>query len=160
MVTKFLIVSLCITAGTMTGAVFSKRLKSRACYFDELLGLVNRIMAEVKFRKNTTKSILTEFCKECTSPLVGHLTEYLNCTDYSALKLSKSILTNDETEEVRKLLLSLGTSDSTTQLFELENSRLKVSQMLVTAEEKRKKLGGTYIKLGFFAGLTLGIIIL
>ena len=160
MITKFLIVALCIVTGTMTGAVFSKKLGLRSEYFENLLNLINIIMSEVKFRKSSTKKILSEFCETNSSSLTLHLEDYIKCDDFSKLKLSKSVLSKEETEEVKKLLLSLGTADSKTQIFELENDKLKFTDMFKTADEKKKRLGGLYIKLGFFAGLTLGIIIL
>ena len=159
MVTKFLIVTLCMVAGTMTGAVFSKKLSKRAEYFESLLRLVNVIISEVKFRKSSTKKILSDFCETDNSYLKENLKEYINCEDFSTLKLSKNILNNEEIHNVKSLLLSLGTTDGNTQIFELENYKLKISDTYKTAEEKKKKLGGLYIKLGFFAGHTLGIII-
>ncbi len=160
MITKFLIVALCMVAGTMTGAVFSKKLVKRAEYFENLLDLVNAIISEVKFRKSTTKTILSEFCGSDGSLLSEHLKTYIDCEDFSSFRLSKSFLSKEEAAEIEKLFLSLGTSDSKTQIFELENYKLKILNMRETANEKKKKLGGLYIKLGFFAGLTLGIIIL
>lgn len=160
MITKFLIVALCIVAGTMTGTVFSKKLGKRSEYLESLLNLINVIISEIKFRKSVTKNILSEFCSADSSLLTNHLNEYINCEDYSGFELSKSILSKEETEEVKKLLLSLGTADSKTQIFELENYKLKFTDMYKTADEKKKKFGGLYIKLGFFAGLTLGVIIL
>ncbi len=160
MITKFLIVALCMVAGTMTGVMFSKKLVKRAEYFEKMLNLVNAIISEVKFRKSATKTILSEFCKSDGSLLSEHLRTYIECEDFSSFALSKNFLNEEEKREIERLFLSLGTSDSQTQIFELENYKLKISDMLKAADEKKKKFGGLYIKLGFFAGLALGIIIL
>ena len=160
MITKFLIVSLCILSGTMTGVIFSKKLTKRSEYFASLLRLINIIISEMKFRKSTTKKILSEFYERDTSPLKEHLKEYIECDDLSELKLSKNVLTTEESADVKTLLLSLGTADSNTQIFELENRKLQIAEKSKNADDKRKKFGSMYIKLGFFAGLTLGIIIL
>jgi len=144
--------------GAMAGLYFSKRLTKRANYFDSLMELLNLFMSEMKFKKTTTKQVLAEFQDRGKTPLNININEYIDCNDFSSLKLSKGILTDSERNEVKKFFLSLGTSDSHTQIFELENFRERFSQMQNQAQEKRKKYGSMSIKLGFLAGLAVGII--
>ena len=160
MTTKLLMVALSMVAGTMGGLILSKRLSRRAEYFDALLNLNNLIISEVKFRKSTTKAILSEFVKTSNSPLNSTLNEYILCGDISKLTISKGVLTKAEAAEIKKFLLSLGTADSVTQIFELENYKVKFIQMKEAAFEKRKKYGGMYVKLGFLLGIAIGIIII
>jgi len=149
-----------MSLGAVVGLYFSKRLQRRAAYFDALMDLINLFLSEMKFKKTTTKQVLTEFRDRAKTPLNTNLTEYIDCTDFSNLKLSKGGLTISERAEVNKFLLSLGTSDSHTQIFELENFKEKFSQMQNIAQEKRKKYAPMCIKLGFLAGLAIGIIII
>ena len=160
MINRFLIIAISMALGAVVGLYFSKRLTRRAAYFDALMDLVNLFLSEMKFRKTTTKQVVAEFRDNSKTPLNTNLTEYINCTDFSNLKLSKGLLTENERIDVKKFLLSLGTSDSHTQIFELENFKDRFLQMQNTAQEKRKKYASLYIKLGFLAGLALGIIII
>jgi len=147
-------------AGAMGGLYFSKRVKARAAYYEALVGFINQIISEIKFRKNPIKIIAEEYMKMKVSALNTHLTEYVQSPNPTSLQLSRGVLKPNELERVRLFLESLGTLDSETQILELEAHKEKFSLEAKKTLEHQQKFSGMYVKLGFFAGLALGIIIL
>lgn len=160
MITKMLIVALCILAGTMTGLIFSKKLKNRANYYKSAAAFVDTLITEVSFKKSTIKKIMNDFLVSNNSAFNNDINEYLSCADKNSLILKKGVLNESECYEMKKFFQSLGQSDAQTQITELENYKKLFGKFYSEAEEKMKKNGGMYIKLGFFAGLALGIILL
>ncbi|MDR2201796.1 MAG: stage III sporulation protein AB [Clostridiales bacterium] len=161
MTAAFLILSLAALAGSMTGLMFGKRLSRREAYFADAVDFINLFITEVKFRKNSTKQIVSEFLNARSTPLRLNLTEYLECGDYSSgLSLTRGLASASEAAEIKKLLLCLGTADSETQIFELENFKERFAVYAAAAADKRKKFAAVYVKLGFFGGLALGIILI
>ena len=114
----------------------------------------------MKFRKNPLKIIVRDFMAAGETPLSNNLSEYAAAADPTAATLSHGALKRAESAEVQKFLSSLGSLDSDTQVFELEAYALKFAGAESDASEKNKKFSAMYIKLGFFAGLALGILIL
>lgn len=160
MTTILLIISLCAFCGTMVGLFFGNRLVKKDEYFKSLLALTNKILTEVKFRQNTIKSIFKEFSENNKTQLNIHINDFLNCTNYSNLNLTKRIILEKELIEVKNFFLSLGTVDSQTQIFELENYKNIFTEFSAEATKNRKQKASMYVKLGFFAGLALGLIII
>lgn len=158
--TKLLLVSVATAAGTMTGLFFSKRLKARSEYYKALIAFMNYILAEVKFRRNPVKAIIRDFMNLGETPLSKNLSEYLETDDPKDLKLTKGYLKSAETFEIRKFLSALGSVDAETQSFELEAEKERFSGVAAAAALHREKYSSMYIKLGFFAGLALGVLLL
>ncbi len=160
MLNKLLITALCIVAGTMVGLIFSNRLKKRADFFKSVDLFIDTLVSEVSFRKSSIKKIMSDFINANNSLFNNNLNEYVSCQDISSLKLSRGVVNEIELSDIRKFFVSLGRSDTSTQLTELMNYKSKYSQIFKDADEKRKKFGAMYIKLGFFLGIMLGIVLL
>jgi len=159
-ITRFLIAASLSAAGAMGGLFFSKRLKTKADYYVALIDFINHTLTQIKFRKDPIKKIIQNFVNLGDSPLNKNLLEYIEADTPQLLLLSKGILKAGEIEEVKQFLVSLGTLDSVTQICELEAYKEKFSQSVVIANEKKRVFSGMYVKLGFLAGLALGIIII
>ncbi|MCL2847940.1 MAG: stage III sporulation protein AB [Firmicutes bacterium] len=159
-ITRFLIVASLSAAGAMGGLYFSKRLKTRASYYEALVDFINHTLTQVKFRKDPIKKIMQSFIDLGETPLNKNLLEYIAVDTPNSLSLSRGVLKTGEIEEIKQFLVSIGTLDSQTQIFELEAYKEKFNHILVVANEKKRIFGGMYVKLGFFAGLALGIIVI
>ena len=94
------------------------------------------------------------------SPFSKNLAEFADAPDPKTVRLTKGVLKQAEIPEVQGFLSSLGSLDSDTQIFELEVYKEKFSAASAAAAEKSDKLSAMYIKLGFFLGLALGIVLL
>lgn len=160
MITKLLIIFLCITAATMVGFSLSKKCKQREKYFEEILLLINTLICDMKFRKDSLKILLSGFCAEKNNKLKVNILEYIDYIDSKKeLNLSKGNLSVSEFENIKTFFTCLGTSDADTQIYELENYKQRFSDYYTLAKEKNTKYGGLYIKLGFLIGLAIGIIL-
>ena len=159
-ITRFLITAILSCAGAFVGVFFSNRFKTKASYYVALVDFINHTLAQVKFRKDPIKSIMLSFMALGETPLNKNLQEYIDADTPLSLTLTRGILKKHELEEVRQFLISLGTLDSSTQIFELEAYKEKFTHILVATKEKKQVFAPLCIKLGFFAGLALGIIII
>ena len=54
----------------------------------------------------------------------------------------------------------LGTYDLDTQVFVLDNYKLKAEEFYAAAKDKEERYGKTTVKLGFLLGLAVGIVLL
>jgi len=158
--TRLLIVASLSCSGAMVGLFFSKRLKQRAAYYGALVDFITHLQAQVRFRKDPIKSIAAGFVALSETPFNKNLLEYTAGVDPKALTLSRGVLKPHELLKVQAFLSSLGTLDSDTQLFELEAHKARFSSLATLASSKKKANSSMYIKLGFMAGLALGVIIM
>jgi len=160
MITRFLLAAAASALGAMVGLYFSKRLKQKANYYGALIDFINHTLTQIKFRKDPIKKIMHDFVSFADTPLNKNLQEYIEAAAPENLHLSRGILKKAELAEVKQFLLSLGTLDSTTQIFELEAYKEKFASTKTHFGDKRKTYSSMYVKLGFLAGLAVGIIII
>jgi len=159
-ITRLLIAAASSCAGAFVGLFFSKRVKRRASYYEALLDFIGHVNSEIKFRKNSVKKICEDFLASNQTPFNKNLSEFASTPIPYNMVLSRGVLKKTELEEVRQFLLSLGTLDSETQSLDLELQREKFSAIADKNAKKRTQFSSMYVKLGFLAGLALGIIIL
>lgn len=161
---KLIIVFCAIVVGTMGGLALQKNQTRRTKYFRDFINLITVIIGEVKFRQAKIKDILSSFQAANQTPISAVITEYLTAMDTNQdLKNflpAKTKLKDNERELVREFFVSLGTSDCQTEIFMLENFNMRFDEIYQMYEARDKKYGSLYIKLGFFVGLALGIILL
>ena len=160
LITRLFIAAVSSVAGSLGGLFFSKRLKARAEYYDALIRFINHILSEVRFRKNPIKAIVQDFMNIGETPLTKNLSEYSSAADPKNPALSRGVLKPAEAGEIKLFLSSLGTLDSETQVFELDAYKEKFSLHARKTADRREKFSSMYVKLGFFAGLAAGILIL
>lgn len=162
MITKFCIICLSVVSCSMLGLLLNKNSQRRVKYFENFNALILTLISEIKFRQESLKNILSNFNQNNSSDLSVNISEYLDFLsgEKKELVLSKNKLTPKELEEVRNFFISLGTSDSDTQLFELDNFKQKFDLIYGEVSGKHKKNGGLYLKLSFLIGLSIGIIII
>ena len=160
MITRFLLAAATTVVGALIGLLFSKRLKQKANYYSSLVDFINHLLAQIKFRKDPIKKVMQDFLDLAETPLSKNLAEYIAAPAPENLSLSRGILKRAELIEIKQFLLSLGTLDSTTQIFELEAYKEKFNSQKEKYAQKQKTFSSMYVKLGFLAGLAVGIIII
>jgi len=161
MITRLLISAASSVAGSFVGLFFSKRVKKKAAYYDALLDFIAHITSEVKFRKNSVRQICNNFLATSSdTPFNKNLLEFSEASNPFEIVLSRGVLKKSELVEVRQFLASIGTLDSETQIMELELAKEKFSTLSKKNNETKHKFSSMYVKLGFLAGLALGIILL
>ncbi|MBR2614045.1 MAG: stage III sporulation protein AB [Clostridia bacterium] len=137
---------------TYIGYCFSKKLVKRKTFLNDFYNFNQKIKREVGFSKKPILSILEE-----------------ENTDFSGL-LKDAILTDKE-ERPNYLIKDdydlfinyknfLGTSDSKSQINYFNTINESIKKLLETAKANEEKLKPLYLKLGFFVGLTILIILI
>ena len=135
MTLKLTLLFMMTVTGTLIGVGLSKRLTGRRRYFEELISLINTLISDFKFIAYASG-------------------------DAKELRLPRQELTEREYNFVTELFSALGTYDLDTQVFVLDNYKLKAEEFYATAKEQECRYGRTYVKLGFLFGLAAGIILL
>ena len=159
-ITRLLIAAASACSGALVGLFFLKRLKTRAQYFAAVNDFISHVSSEIKFRKNPLKQIVSDFLATNQTPFSKNLTEFNLANSPNELVLSKGVLKKTELEQVRLFLLSLGTLDSETQTLDLELQKEKFASIYEKKAKSKTQYSSMFVKLGFLAGLALGIIIL
>ncbi|MBE5756647.1 MAG: hypothetical protein E7342_02490 [Clostridiales bacterium] len=136
---------------TYIGYCFSKNLAKRKKFFNDFYNFNQKIKREVGFSKNTLLSILDE--------------------ENEFVLLLKKVVFESEIERPKylekedfELFINygkfLGTSDSDSQISYFNSLNDGIKKLLEEAKQKEEKLRPLYLKLGFFIGLALLIILL
>ena len=159
-ITRLLIAAASSCAGAFIGLFFSKRIKKRAAYYEGLIDFIGFVSGEIKFRKNSVKQICSDFLSQKQTPFSKNLSEFASSDIPHNMVLSKGVLKKTELEQVRLFLLSLGTLDSETQTLDLELQKEKFASIYEKKAKSKTQYSSMFVKLGFLAGLALGIIIL
>ena len=159
MSTSLFMVFMACVAGVMGGLVLSNRTRNRERYFAELLNLMDRLISDISFLQQPVDQILKMF--ECKSVhLSKNISEYLDFTQGCDFSFSGTVLTKREAEIIKDFFDRLGTLDLNSQLNELSAKRSLFAQFHAAAEKRNNSFGKAYIKLGFLAGLAVGILLI
>ncbi|MCL1944557.1 MAG: stage III sporulation protein AB [Firmicutes bacterium] len=150
------IIFLTAICGSMIGLYFYNRQKARLDYYYELMGLVNSIISDVRFKQDKLNIVFSNYLPTCKSALTNHITQYLEQQNTNLI-LSKHVLKKTELPRIERFFSSLGHTDSGTQLLELEGYKQEFEQDLKRVKAHHDKYGTTSIKLGFALGIGLGI---
>jgi stage III sporulation protein AB len=162
------LLSIIIIAGTTyIGIGLNNYYLQRERFFSEAQLFCGRLINDINFSHNVLKIIIEDcinnyksFLRVCLSRYLKKLRDYGEIS-VAALKdcIQNKILKEDEFEIVLQLLCCLGKSDAEGQIKDITGFKNALNAYLSAAESDRKKYGGLYAKLGFFAGLTLSIIL-
>ncbi|MDR3022318.1 MAG: stage III sporulation protein AB [Clostridiales bacterium] len=152
------IIFLTAISGTMIGLFFYKRQKARLDYFYDLCGLINVLILDVRFRQDRLHAVMTEYLSDCKSELKNHIELFLSNVGKGELNFSPNVLKKSELFRVNRFFLSLGRTDSGTQLLELDGYKMEFSQDLSKVKQRHDSYGTLFIKLGFALGLGVGIL--
>lgn len=153
MTAKLLIAFLCAVSGAMIGVCLYKRSKSECDYLSQLVGLCDKLYQDIDFRNEPVPVLLNEFKCTCSKRLSDRIDMYLSGSYNAKGKLSAKALTVDS------FFGELGKTDREGQVSMIKGYRQKFNNYYAEAEKKHKTYSSLYIKLGFLAGLAVGILI-
>ena len=148
MTLKLTLLFMMTVTGTLIGVGLSKRLTGRRRYFEELISLINTLISDFKFKQSSVGILLSNFKAAAVKPAVDEFIAYAS-GDVKELRLPRQELTEREYNFVTELFSALGTYDLDTQVFVLDNYKLKAEEFYATAKEQECRYGRTYVKLGF-----------
>jgi len=152
------VVFICITVGTMTGLFFSKRSAARARYFAGLVDLTDELRRNLMFRKDKLVVFLSA-AKPNEKLLAKHIDGFCrHVNEGGADFLCKGYLKNNELAVVQKFFLGLGAGDATTELEALQSHKDNFASIYAKVKASNDRIGAAYTKLGFLAGLAVGIL--
>lgn len=156
---KLLLLLLSAAVGLLAGSAYNRLLTARKRYFAEYKRFLQYVHTDVDCRRTDIVTLAGAF--DTNDPLLKkHLTEYTEGLKSGGRTLSRGSLTAGETEAVGRTLFAIGRVDAVTQLNELKAAVSDAEQRCAAAAARQEKYGGLAIKLGFMAGLALGILLL
>jgi len=131
----------------------------RERYFEELVRIIERLISDIKFSQLKIEGILSDYTSS-SGQITKNLAEYREFLLGGELKLSRGMLTKREHRLVFEFFERLGALDLDTQINELENRKSAFVGILEGARDKNKRYGKAFVKLGFFSGLLVGVLLL
>lgn len=159
MTIKFVLIAAFAVLGTVAGLTYSKRLAFRRRYFEETISLINSISGDIRFRQSSVSTLISDCEYRAIKPAVDAFLRYAS-GEMQILKIPKQELTVREHNVIYEMFSVLGTYDLETQMFVLDNYKIKINEFYVAAKEKESKYAATAVKLGLLIGLAAGIVVL
>ncbi|MBE5730563.1 MAG: hypothetical protein E7350_01250 [Clostridiales bacterium] len=154
-----LIVALCALCGLMIGLSLTKRQREREAYYREFNGLCAHIISNISYRADKIADVV-DGIEWQSSALRKNMEEYKAYVSGGELSLTQGVLTKGELAAVKEFFLRLGRYDGETQLAELKQRQSELTIRYKEIKDKNDIQGNMYVKLGFLAGLLLGILLI
>ncbi len=145
---------LIVACSTYIGWGISNYYKKRVIFFKDVNDLLNFLINNINFLKDSINVILLNFVKQ-QQPSVA-LIEIIN--DYISNKKQYYILLKkEEVYIINNIFNHLGKSDSENQIAGLKNFTFQINNVIEKCEADYNKIGRISTKLGFLFGITLAI---
>lgn len=146
---------------TFTGVKLSEKYKLRKDFYSKLLNFNRLFLEEVSFSKNTLPKIIEKISDK--EPFGRFAKEYFNflvnngdSNEYKYLWF----LSSEELSSLKNYFSALGKTDAKTQVDFLKSKDEKLKETLKLSEIDEKKYRTLYLKMGFFTGLLILVLIL
>lgn len=161
MSTKILIIFICAAVGTAAGYLVMKSYRRNFAYLDGVCKLIGELKRNISYRRDVASSVLGALDIE-SAQLKKNVEEYIAFAGGKDEKpnISRGFLPLEVYTRVCDLFCSLGKSDGSSQLDELNMFGDAFKSMRDGAEQKCKKYGTIAVKLGFLLGLGVGVLTL
>ena len=147
-----LIIILCIFIGYM----MSSKYTDKKIFYYNFSNFNNKLIKEVGFSKKTISQIInelndnTDFYKQMVNVIINKKEFDFSC----------KYLTEDEKKYFTTYMLNIGKTDSTSESKFIEDVKENIDKKYKICEEDEKKYKKLYIKVWFFIGLMMLIILL
>ena len=141
---------------TYIGYLKANKYYLRSLFYNDFQRFNDKLKQEVSFKQSTIKDLLVSETSE-TDFFKGIKAKFLQNEKVS---LNINYLNNNELNQYQNYIHTIGSGDILLQtefLQNLEEDVVKTHKQCVMEEEKYKKL---YVKLGFFVGLIMLILVL
>ncbi len=161
MTAKILILFLCTAVGTATGFFVMKAYRRNLLYMDSVCAMISELKRNISYRRDSAAAILGNF-EPKSAQLKKNIDEYLTYVESKdgSLEISRGFLSADSHRKVNEFFKSLGKSDGSSQIGELEMYSQTFGDLKNAAAEKSEKYGTLAVKLGFLFGVGVGILFL
>lgn len=159
MITKCLLVCLCVTAALSAGLGIVRKRRARVRYYASCVRLAETLLSDISFRRTPLLPLLQSFAETDTSELKTHIAVFC-AHPYEPFVPTGKLLKADEKKTVSEFFGMLGTSDAATQLSALEGYKQRFTQLYETENEYFLRNGKVTVKLSVLLGLAVGILLL
>ncbi len=162
---KFLSGIAIIVFTTFCGYLFSKRYRQRKSFFTQLKEFNERFLNEIAYSRRPIRQfiasfeykgefalLLQEFCKRAEGGML-EMRSRLEETEYVFLQVEEKMILCD-------YFSMLGRGDSASQKEYFSALRETLSKLQKESEDKAKRYGDLYVKMGFLLGLFILILII
>ena len=151
---------LCSALGLVVGNFVCKRYRQKRVYYEEILNLICRIESDLSFVQSKISDLFSSLDDVRCEELKVHCQEFKKVVSGEDSELTRFNFSSDEYSEISSFFSSLGTSDLSTQLSQLKYYKDKFTVRFENSKNCEKSKGKPSVKLGFFMGLAVGIVIL
>lgn len=158
---KILLMFVCTAIGTAVGYSVMRAYRRNLVYMDSMCAAINELKRNISYRRDAVSTVLSKCVLESEQlkKNIGEYISYVGAKD-GKLEISRGFLSAAAYASVCEFFASLGKSDGSTQLNDLELFDSTFSAMRNAAAEKSSKYGALSVKLGFLFGLGVGVLIL
>lgn len=156
---KIILSVLAIIVCTFVGYKMSEKYTLRSELFDDFYRFNREMINQLTYFKRRIPEIISNFsCKNQFLILLNEYKDYINGKDLSLDKFW--YLSIDEKELITAYFVLLGKSDALSQLNNLNSYNEKLKNLATDTINEEKKYKKLYVKLGFFAGLSVFVLII
>ncbi len=156
---KIILSVLAIVVCTFVGYKMSEKYSLRSEFFNDFYRFNREMINQLTYFKRRIPEIISNFsCKNQFSILLDEYREYINGKNLCLDKFWYLYL--EEKELITAYFVLLGKSDATSQLNNLNSYNEKLKNLTTDTVNEEKKYKKLYVKLGFFAGLSVFVLII
>lgn len=156
---KIILSVLAIVVCTFVGYKMSEKYSLRSEFFNDFYRFNREMINQLTYFKRRIPEIISNFsCKNQFSILLDEYREYINGKNLCLDKFW--YLSLEEKELITAYFVLLGKSDATSQLNNLNSYNEKLKNLTTDTVNEEKKYKKLYVKLGFFAGLSVFVLII
>ena len=156
---KIILSVLAIVVCTFVGYKMSEKYSLRSEFFNDFYRFNREMINQLTYFKRRIPEIILNFsCKNQFSILLDEYKEYINGKNLCLDKFW--YLSLEEKELITAYFVLLGKSDATSQLNNLNSYNEKLKNLTTDTVNEEKKYKKLYVKLGFFAGLSVFVLII
>ena len=159
MINKCIIVALIGLLGILIGKYVSNKLVIKNKYSKDLLAFCDYFKNEMFFKQTKLFKVIADY-KFTSEELKKDFADFLSSkVDGQPITIGKIFEENVRTK-YNEFFNSLGRFDINTQSEVLDKQRQVLQDIAINFENKVKKEGSLYVKLGFLFGICLGVLVI
>lgn len=156
---KFALIVILVVVIMLIAISVSRQYKDKYEFFDNLKQFLNKFKMNVSFKQETIEDFLINLKPQKQfSVFIKDYKEYLVNGNINLNNIK--ILTQEEQEELKDMLISLGKFDAANELNQIDVFCKLIDEKLTKAEVDKNKLCPMIVKLSFLLALGIGILLI